>query len=458
MNLAEQALAKAVKRRMVREVVLKDEKAFEKLHAELTRALSNAWDDAMREGIVNALDRLRDLGAGAFTKEDGAAIMRILEASVGADALQAAMREPIINLSDAIYRGGAEEIGRAAGVSIAFMRPDLDALDILKTGNLYWVGNSWNTTHQDRIARALNDYFEQGMTREALTQRFAEDFAGLTERGRRYWELLADHTATKTREMGRVTGYDRAGVEYVQVRAHLDDKTTEICRHMHGRVIAVSKMRTQRDDYLEAASKRNEPAMKETWAMHGADADFSATPTSKLGRGTASPPYHFRCRTITVMFVPPRGQIDQIKQKVTDREALSDQDFTFIRDRANQSSFLEDRLARAKFVKHRANIPTRKLRDYMTDARALIADTGSRVAVSTRQPIARPRPGEVKMNAIFSKPQANANDGRPGHLVTVVSLEDNTLISHHWRDDLASSRDLAYVTQKLKGFFKWLIG
>ena len=38
MNLAEQALAKAVKRRMVREVVLKDEKAFEKLHAELTRA------------------------------------------------------------------------------------------------------------------------------------------------------------------------------------------------------------------------------------------------------------------------------------------------------------------------------------------------------------------------------------------------------------------------------------
>ena len=42
-------------------------------------------------------------------------VMRLLEGSVGVDALQAAMREPIINLSDAIFRGGAEEIGRAAG-------------------------------------------------------------------------------------------------------------------------------------------------------------------------------------------------------------------------------------------------------------------------------------------------------------------------------------------------------
>lgn len=69
----------------------------------------------MREGIAAALDRLRDLGAGKFTKEDGETIMRVLEASVGPDAIRAAMREPVINLTDALFRTGAEEVGQAAG-------------------------------------------------------------------------------------------------------------------------------------------------------------------------------------------------------------------------------------------------------------------------------------------------------------------------------------------------------
>lgn len=199
----------------------------------------------MREGIAASLDRLRDLGPGRFTRDDGEAVMRVLEASVGSEAIRAAMREPVINLTDALFRTGAEEVGKAAGVAIAFARPDLDALDVLKTGNLYWIGNSWNIKTQNNIAKILEDYFTEGMTREGLTQRFAEDFAGMTDRSRTYWELLADHTATKTREIGRVSGYERAGIERVQVRAHLDEGTTEICRQMDGRIIEVTKMRAQ---------------------------------------------------------------------------------------------------------------------------------------------------------------------------------------------------------------------
>lgn len=41
---------------------------------------------------------------------------------------------------------------------------------------------------------------------------------------------MPDHTATKTREMGRVSGYERAGITRVQVRAHLDERTTDIKR------------------------------------------------------------------------------------------------------------------------------------------------------------------------------------------------------------------------------------
>ncbi len=303
MSLAEEAIKSAATRRLARTVVIKDAEAYDRLYGELQTGMSNAWNASMREGIAAALDRLRDLGPGQFTREDGDAIMRILEASVGRDAIASAMREPVINLTDALFRTGAEEVGKATGVAIAFARPDLDALDVLKSGNLYWIGNSWNIRTQNAVAKILDDYFTEGMTREGLTQRFAEDFAGMTDRSRVYWEMLADHTATKTREIGRVSGYERAAVKRVQVRAHLDEGTTEICRHMHGRIIEVTRLRDQVNNYLEAVNTRNETAAKAAWSLE--DRDLTGVADKDLPRDIASPPYHFRCRTITVAYFEP---------------------------------------------------------------------------------------------------------------------------------------------------------
>jgi hypothetical protein len=302
MNIAKEAIKNAATRRLARTIVIKDADAYERLYGELRTGMTNAWSASMREGIAAALDRLRDLGAGKFSREDGETIMPVHEASVGPEAIAAAMREPVINLTDALFRTGAEEVGKATGVAIAFMRPDLDALDVLKTGNLYWIGNSWNIRTQNNIAKILEDYFTEGMTREGLTQRFAEDFAGMTERSRAYWELLADHTATKTREIGRVSGYERAGIARVQVRAHLDENTSYICKAMHGRIIEVTKMRSQADAYLKAASRRNDDAAKAAWDLKADPADLEGVADKNLPDNIASPPYHFRCRTITVAY------------------------------------------------------------------------------------------------------------------------------------------------------------
>lgn len=303
MSMAEEAIKSALERRLARSVVIKDADAYERLYGELRTGMTNAWGTAMREGIAAALDRLRDLGPGKFSREDGETIMNVLEASVGPEAIRAAMREPVVNLTDALFRTGAEEVGQAVGVSIAFARPDLDALDVLKTGNLYWIGNSWNIKTQNNIAKILEDYFTEGMTREGLTQRFAEDFAGMSDRSLTYWELLADHTATKTREIGRVSGYERAEVARVQVRAQIDEGTTEICRQMNGRIIEVTKMRAQVTEYLDAVGKRDEPRAKAAWALNSdEDVDLSDINDEDLDASIASPPYHFRCRTITVAY------------------------------------------------------------------------------------------------------------------------------------------------------------
>ncbi|MGD9918584.1 MAG: hypothetical protein AB7U46_11220 [Paenirhodobacter sp.] len=460
MTIAEDAIARAIKRRVLRSAIIKDAKAWEALYGQLQQAMTNAWDDAMREGIASALDRLRDLGPGKFTAEDGASILKVLEGSVGEDAIRAAMRDPVVNLSDALFRLGAEEVGKATGVSIGFMRPDLDALEVLKSGNLYWVGNSWNVNSQNLLAATIEEYFTTGMTREGLAARMAEDFAGVTSRGRVYWEILADHTATKTREMGRVTGYERAGVDRVQVRAHLDAKTTAICRHMHGRIIEVSKMRAQVDSYLAAVSRRNEPAARAAWEMHGASADLGEVPTSKLGSGTAGPPYHFRCRTITVAYFGGVGGLDDVRQKLIDREDIGREARAEVVERAQKAEFLSEKQARAKFQKHRANIPTKKLANFERDARALIADPGATMLLSTRVPLrnSKSKPGDVALHAVFAKPMKN-RAGKDGQLVTVLDMEDGPsgrIISHHWRAGQSSDNDVTPATKITKGAIKWL--
>jgi hypothetical protein len=461
MSIAEQALARALRRRLARSVVIKDADAYQALYGQLQTAMTNAWSGAMREGIAASLDRLRDLGPGAFTPEDGAMILRVLEGSVGEEAIRAAMREPVINLTDALYRVGAEEVGQATGVAINFMRPDLDAMDALSRGNLFWVGESWNTQTRDRLNTILTEYFTDGMTREGLAERIAQDFATSTSRSEVYWEMLADHIATKGREIGRVTGYERAGISRVQVRAQLDGRTSEICKAMHGRIITVSAMRQQADDYIEAANRGDRPTIERVWTMHGRDADLSGIATRDL-QGTASPPYHFRCRTITVAYFGPVGgdEISDLRQRVVDREDQRPGDRALVRGRASDAGFMRTTVARRKYQEHRANLPTRRFRDYETDARALIADPASQVLLSARVPgrSLAMTPGEVAVHAVFARPLASRHTGADGYIVTVVDLEENTIISHHWRNGLSSGNDItaAQPVTKRKGFWSWL--
>lgn len=460
MSIAEAALARTIKRRVVRSAVIKSSKAFDALYAELEAALTRSWTDAMREATVEALDRLRDLGPGAFTQDDAASILKAMEGRVGEDAMRAALREPVVNLTDGLFRAGAIEVGASVGVDIAFARPDLDAIDILKTGNLYWIGDSWNVRTQNLLAETLNVYFTEGLTREGLAGRMAEDFAGATERSQYYWELLADHTATKTREMGRVTGYQRAEIDRVRVRAQLDNKTSDICKSMHGRVIEVSRLAEQRASYLDAASRRDAPAMKASWAMASQGASTAGTPTSRLARNIGSPPYHFRCRTITVaefttVDVPP---VATLRQRLVDGETLAQADRDLARDTARGASMMGDKATRKHWSKHRASLPTRRLADYEADARALIDDPQASMRLSTRVPNRNrtTAPGDAALHAVFSKPLVNARTGLPGFLTTAVDLEDGTIVSHHWRDNDSSAADINPGRKLRKGLKTWL--
>ena len=106
--------------------------------------------------------------------------------------------------------------------------------------------------------------------------------------------------STKAREIGRIAGFEEAGITEVRVRAVMDAKTSPVCRSMNGRIIEIQHLTAQRDDIL-AAKTIDQLKNAAAWPTP------QQGPTKSLPHNVGIPPYHYRCRT-TLMAVVNKGQ------------------------------------------------------------------------------------------------------------------------------------------------------
>ncbi len=219
---------------------------------------------------------------------------------------------------------------------------------------------------------------------------------------------------------------------------------------MHGRIISVSKMRAQAKAYIKAANRGDKPAMEAAWTMHGAKADLSATPTHAL-RGTASPPYHYRCRTTTVAwFGEGESDLDRWRRAAYDREPLSRKDVGALIEQARSASWPHAKVVRGHFRKHQARLGIETQEAFSASAIDLIRRGDRDVYISTRKGV---------LNATFVRAFTERRKGRPGFIVTAVDLEANKITSHHWRENLETTGDeVPAQRQPGRGIMKWLIG
>jgi len=198
-------------------------------------------------------------------------------------------------ITEDLYKSGFYHAQRGIDLKLSLSLIDKDAMNIIGQQNLFWIGHHYTDDVKIKIDDLLNQYYKEGFTRSQFAANIKEQLSVLTDHNERYWLNLADHMATKIRELGRVSTYEQGGIEYVKVKAILDDRTSDICRDMHGRVISVKRLVDQRDEILGATSKMNlMDAAK--WIP-----EFKGQ-TSDLPAGVGMPPYHWRCRTITAAF------------------------------------------------------------------------------------------------------------------------------------------------------------
>lgn len=403
-------------------ILIKDEAAFNALRQRLADGMSRAWAFGVEAAFRDSLEALRAIDPDRFTARDEARILAAIEARIGGDAMRRAMEGPVVSATDSIWRVGADEAARPAGVDYAFGVKDERALALLNRFDLHWIGRHWDAGTRQTVTAEVREFFERGWSYETLADRLRQAFDGIEARGMAYWQLTADTIATKTREIARIGGYEQAGVRYVEVRAHLDQRTTPICRSLHGRLIPLGHIQTQRDRYLDAISRGNMERAKTAWPMM--DAAHEVGGGRVLPGNIGLPPYHFRCRTVTVAYLgrdpdaltdAPEDDIERMRLAVRSREPASRADVARAVDRALMARWDAGRLG--DHVKH----AVRGIEDYNRAAFELIRGRQIKREIALAM-----RDGHVC--GVFFAPYKDR------YRVAVVNLERLTLITQHIRD------------------------
>lgn len=288
---------------------------YDNLMLQYYRVLNNAWKREIKQAATLAISLLYEARGGrpktSLTAAEVNQIMAVIGQNLGADFAAAVTRETKTYI-DRSLRLGLQDVARElrGRVSIGLWGiQDQYAATILEQQQLFWLGNHFDTDVAAAFRATLQNAFSQGLTRDSLAAALKNQFQELGQKSQAYWQGLAEHTALRIREFGRLNGYEKAGAKYYRLVNPMDDRTSEICRVLvgAGKIYPLSIALEVRDNLLaidmqkeglEAAREQIKalaPWIKESQIVH----DAQGNPTGVSGAHTPFPPFHWKCRTTT---------------------------------------------------------------------------------------------------------------------------------------------------------------
>jgi SPP1 gp7 family putative phage head morphogenesis protein len=208
------------------------------------------------------------------------------------------MEADIFTLNAQIYKFGIGEVGKSLKMKLGFEVADEEAAAVLGKQNLFWVQDYYSEQLSGEIDNILKPYFTSDKTIGEVIDDFQKSFGKITDKGVDYFEGLAEHTTNRVRELGKITGYEKGGIVKYEIRAVMDDRTSDVCQQMNGQIFEVASGAAFRDTIL---SLSNPADIKDVAPWRTGD-EISGLSGADLPPGMELPPYHWRCRTVTVAY------------------------------------------------------------------------------------------------------------------------------------------------------------
>jgi SPP1 gp7 family putative phage head morphogenesis protein len=316
------------------------DRAVAVLAARLRRATGRADVDAVRD----AMGVLDVDWAHTTAPERRRLVSEAMAAAGRATAIiPARIQVPLGDAAESVVAATRTQARRQQGLAIA---ADFNALDRRVVTH---VVSSQGNFVRDEYGRRVDGFgeearrivaagLEQGLGRDDIAadlERAAR--VALVERAPFYWEVVASSFISQGRSFAQMSSYAEAGIQRYVIEAVLDERTTHICRYLHGKTFAVADglQRFERVEQLEQPEdiKRELPWARESLDPETGntrlyvDSGAGRTPLAEVTRsalgtrddrgdfrplasdgalrevGIGFPPYHGLCRTTTLAVV-----------------------------------------------------------------------------------------------------------------------------------------------------------
>ncbi len=289
---------------------------YDRMMLEYYQVLNNAWKREIKEAARAAIGMLTEMPkAERMDKRKVDLLLEVINQNLGDDFMMEVSSETKAFVERSL-RLGIQDVKTQAKVRISVGLWGIEEQALVaqvQKQNLFWIGQHFEADISQDFRDTLTKALEQGYTKEMLADALKESFSDLGDKGAYYWQGLAEHTALRIREFGRLSGYEKAGAKGYRLVNPMDSRTSEICWALvsQGKVYPLEVALEVRDNLmaidvekegLEEARERIKalaPWVKESQI----ERDKEGNPVGVSGAHTPFPPFHWKCRTQTEIVI-----------------------------------------------------------------------------------------------------------------------------------------------------------
>ena len=281
---------------------------------EYYRVLNNTWKTEIIDASRLAIQMLSDMPRTERLNKDSIdKLMGIINTQLGVD-FAALVNEPTKAIIARCIRLGLKDTQVQAPIKTSIGLwgiEDQHLSSTIQKQQLFWIGNHFDADVRQNFADTPTKAIEQGYTKEMLADALKDQFGDIADKSSHYWQGLAEHTALRIREFGRLQGYKKAQARYYKHVVILDDRTSDICRALtaQDKVYPLNDAIEVMDNLMALDTKSNSledardyikalaPWIKDDQIEY----DSEMNPVGVSGAHTPFPPFYWKCRTTTVI-------------------------------------------------------------------------------------------------------------------------------------------------------------
>lgn len=218
-------------------------------------------------------------------------------------------------------------------IANSFRQEDVEAIQQIGTQGGFWIRDSSGMISQSLDANArsiIEEGLRLGQGRDEIGKMLIDRMPEIWQKyNLHYARTVAANAVSRARSYSEVLSYDSVGIEYLELVAMLDERTTDICRVLDGTIVEVrdaiahQKRIAAIQDPTDIVTEA--PFMKEKFNKKTGNTDitlgkktFATVTRSGFGRaddrgefkkkmgtktmvksGVTMPPFHHHCRTMT---------------------------------------------------------------------------------------------------------------------------------------------------------------